>query len=86
MKVLNIGRYGDEYYTTLFVGSNNSPYVEHMLQLIKNKYSTDARVNNTQSNYIGSRSNREEIYAEIVLLLRANGYTEFEPKNIDIGD
>lgn len=57
-----------------------------MLKLIKNKYSNDPRVNTTHSNYIGSVCNNEEIYSEIVLLLRANGYTEFEPEKIDIGD
>lgn len=88
MKLLNIGRYGDfdMPYTTLFVGSENSPEPEEMIQYLKYKFNNDSRVNSIDKSYIGAYRFEDTIEKEIVAILTEKGYTKLKPAELYIGD
>lgn len=88
MKILNLREYGCCSYTSLFLGTEMSPNVFDMMNLVREQVLNLHGVTSVEDDYISCRDTkfRELVRDEVVKCLNANGYFEFEPKEIQIGD
>lgn len=88
MKILNLREYDCCPYTSLFLGTEMSPNVFEMLALLREHMSGFNAIKSVHDDYIQYRESRfsELVRDEVVKFLNANGYFEFTPKEIAIGD
>ncbi len=88
MKILNLREYVCCAHTSLFLGTEISPNVHEMLQLLREHMSAFHGIKSCEDDYIRYSESRykEYIRDEVVKCLNANGYFQFKPKEIAIGD